>query len=217
MSKMPYIGLRPFDEDEADIFFGRDEHTDELLDKIQRQHFTAVIGLSGCGKSSLIRAGVIPSMRMGLLTQAGVYWRIITLCPGTEPFANLASALLDERENRGIKKEYEALFKDSDFKADEIEAFLEGSLRNSPNLQETLSGLEIPEKTNFLLIVDQFEEIFGSEKSEEHVTKEAEDFVKFLLNSSQVQSRVYVVITMRSEYLGECAKFYDLAEKINSG
>ncbi|MEZ5672233.1 MAG: AAA family ATPase [Thiotrichaceae bacterium] len=213
MSKMPYIGLRPFREDEADIFFGRDDHANELLDKIGQQYFTAVIGLSGCGKSSLIRAGVIPRMQMGFLPRAGVHWRIIAMCPGTEPFAHLAESLLDDRDDRGIKKEYAVLFEHSDFKPDEVEAFLEGSLRNSLNLQKTLDELKIPSETNFLLIIDQFEEIFG-----EHTRREeAIDFVGFLLESSKAQSRVYVVITMRAEHIGECARFYDLAEQINRG
>jgi len=214
MSEMPYIGLRPFNEDEADIFFGRDDQANELLAKIGQQHFIAVIGLSGCGKSSLIRAGVIPKIQMGFLPQAGVYWRTITLCPGTEPFANLAYALLNEHEDRGIKKEYETWLQNAGIDVDRAKNCLYGNLRNSSNLQETLNGLNIPEKTNFLLIVDQFEEI---SRFKEHATEEVENFVRFLLNSSPVKSRVYVLITMRAEYLGECAKFYDLAEKINSG
>ena len=212
MSDMPYVGLRPFNEKEADIFFGRDDHANELLEKIGKQHFTAVLGLSGCGKSSLICAGVIPKIEMGSLVQAGVYWRIVTMRPGNAPFRHLAEELLTEQ---GIQAEYKkTLFEDDEPTPELMAAFLEGSLRNSLTLQEALEGLNIPERTNILLVVDQFEEIFSFR---DHSNRnEANEFVDFLLASSEAQSRVYIVLTMRSEYIGESAKFYNLAEKINS-
>ena len=57
VSRKPYPGLRPFREDESDLFFGRDRQIDELLGRLQRHRFIAVTGPSGCGKSSLIKAG----------------------------------------------------------------------------------------------------------------------------------------------------------------
>ena len=58
LAKLPYPGLRPFESYEADVFFGREDHTDRLLEILQRERFLAVIGPSGSGKSSLVRAGL---------------------------------------------------------------------------------------------------------------------------------------------------------------
>jgi ABC-type Fe3+/spermidine/putrescine transport system ATPase subunit len=86
----PYPGLRPFEMDENDIFFGRDEHIEQLIDKLDTTHFIAVLGPSGCGKSSLVRAGLEPNLRKGYLTKAGIHWRVAVCRPGNHPFYNLA-------------------------------------------------------------------------------------------------------------------------------
>ena len=57
-NEYPYPGLRPFERHETDIFFGREEHTDQLLERFDHTHFLAVVGPSGCGKSSLVRTGL---------------------------------------------------------------------------------------------------------------------------------------------------------------
>lgn len=58
-STYPFPGLRPFTENESDFFFGRGEHIVELLSRLESNHFVAVVGSSGCGKSSLVRAGLV--------------------------------------------------------------------------------------------------------------------------------------------------------------
>src|ERR1700680_583346 len=67
----PYPGLRSFGMEEAEIFFGRDEHIDDLLGRLQKRRFLGVVGPSGCGKSSLIRAGLIPALQAGLAAPSG--------------------------------------------------------------------------------------------------------------------------------------------------
>ncbi|MCP4698988.1 MAG: ATP-binding protein, partial [Gammaproteobacteria bacterium] len=94
--EFPYPGLRPFERDETDIFFGREDHTDQLLEKLGQNRFLAVVGPSGCGKSSLVRTGLLAGLEGGLLSSAGIHWRIAEMRPGNHPFANLAEALLDE-------------------------------------------------------------------------------------------------------------------------
>ena len=73
--KNPYPGLRPFEPEEADYFFGRDRQVDELLLALREHRFVAVLGLSGSGKSSLVRAGLVPALKAGHLTSAGPHWR----------------------------------------------------------------------------------------------------------------------------------------------
>jgi hypothetical protein len=70
-SSIPYPGLRPFKEDESDIFFGREKPTDQLLARLASNRFLAVIGPSGCGKSSLVKAGMIPAIRAGSSPRLG--------------------------------------------------------------------------------------------------------------------------------------------------
>ena len=69
MLENPFVGLRPYERDEAPIFFGRDSLTKELLERLQGMRFVAVVGSSGSGKSSLIRAGLIPELEAGFLAQ----------------------------------------------------------------------------------------------------------------------------------------------------
>ena len=79
MTGRPYPGLRPFGREEDAIFFGRKEQVDQLLDKLGETHFIAVLGTSGSGKSSLIRAGLLPALEAGFLARAGARWLIAEL------------------------------------------------------------------------------------------------------------------------------------------
>ena len=91
----PYVGLRPFDREDSFYFFGRREQTAELLERLHDTHFLAVVGSSGCGKSSLIRAGLIPALLGGFLVEERDSWRIGVMKPGDSPIRNLAAALCD--------------------------------------------------------------------------------------------------------------------------
>src|SRR6266581_1555353 len=76
---LPYPGLRPYQTDESYIFFGREQHTDELLKRLARARFLAVVGPSGCGKSSLVRAGMIAGLETGFMASAGTRQRVPAL------------------------------------------------------------------------------------------------------------------------------------------
>src|SRR5580704_10333168 len=98
-----YPGLRPFDVEDALLFFGREEQTDELLRRLDDTRFLAVVGLSGSGKSSLVRAGLLPALRRGHLAGAGSHWLVSVMRPGSDPLCALARVLdetLGERDNR---------------------------------------------------------------------------------------------------------------------
>src|SRR5215213_4630600 len=89
----PFPGLRPFDEAEAHLFFGREQEIVALLGRMMRQHFLAVLGSSGCGKSSLIKAGLIPSLKYEQLDDGDPAWRIAVTRAGDDLFKQLALAL----------------------------------------------------------------------------------------------------------------------------
>ena len=91
----PFPGLRPFGTDEDYLFFGREEQTNELLSLLRQHRFIAVVGTSGSGKSSLVRAGLLPALHGGTMTKAGSAWEVILLRPGGDPIANLARAFVD--------------------------------------------------------------------------------------------------------------------------
>ena len=97
----PYPGLRQFSRDEADYFFGREEQIDQLLDKLAETHLLAVLGISGSGKSSLVRAGLLPALASGVLippeppaASVEPRWSIAELRPGDRPFQRLAEVLI---------------------------------------------------------------------------------------------------------------------------
>src|SRR6187455_542577 len=85
----PFPGLRPFESIEEAIFRGRQQHTDELLRRLASHRFLAVVGSSGSGKSSLVRAGLLPALDRGYLTGATSRWRMSVMRPGMTPIENL--------------------------------------------------------------------------------------------------------------------------------
>src|SRR5580765_1370729 len=78
----PFVGLRPFEPTEEMLFFGRRAQIKELLAIIHKSRFMAVVGSSGCGKSSLIRAGLIPNLEAGFVAGSVDRWNIIMMKPG---------------------------------------------------------------------------------------------------------------------------------------
>ena len=204
-SLAPYPGLRPFRAEEADIYFGRETQTDALLDRLGRTRLLAVVGPSGCGKSSLVRAGMIASLQTGFMAAAGADWRIADLRPGDRPMARLARAL------RPFASPAEA----TEMAQAGALPLIEAALRRGPlGLVEWLRDVGLPPATNLLLLVDQFEEIFRYREKGDR--DEADAFVALLLASAaQRELPIYIVITMRSDFLGDCALFGGLPEAIN--
>ncbi|WP_241018587.1 PDZ domain-containing protein [Paraburkholderia sp. Tr-20389] len=203
-SNSPYPGLRPFRYDESDVFFGRERQIDLLIERLARNHFLAVIGSSGCGKSSLVRAGLLPALNAGFMAQVGSRWRIVEMRPGDHPVQRLTCALTDAH-----------LFGPT-LPVEEASAFIEACLRRGPlGIVEVLNSADALRDQALLLLVDQFEETFRY--SEPRPLDEAEAFVALILASTaQRNVPIYVVLTMRSDYLGDCAAFRDLAEAVSN-
>jgi len=202
----PFPGLRPFESNESHLFFGRAGQSDELLRRLQENRFVAVVGSSGSGKSSLVRAGLLPSLYGGVLRSAGSGWRVAVCRPGGNPMGNLARALNEP----GVLRDEEP----DPVVVTVTEAMLR---RGALGLIETVAEARLGAKANLLVVVDQFEEIFRFRRTSEHAD-EAAAFVKLLLEAtSQREVPIFVIITMRSDYLGDCSQFRDLPETINRG
>jgi len=196
-----YPGLRAYSKDEKDIFFGREDQLYSLIEQLSFSRYIAVVGNSGCGKSSLVNEGLIPAFEKGSLVHQGDKWKYAYLHPGSQPLKELTKALL---KDTAIGKE-RANFKNN-------EMFLLANLkRNSFGLIDAIDETPLDINTNLGLIVDQFEEIFRSKHIADN--NEVSSFVYLLIETAkQTKYPIYVVITMRSDFIGECSAFYHLSE-----
>jgi len=209
----PFPGLRPFREDEEYLFFGRESQVDAMVDKLAATHFLAVVGGSGSGKSSLVNCGLRPALHRGLMVRAGSAWRMAQFRPGGDPVQALAAALTaDGLLYSGWRGEVPLQ-----------EVIATRLLASKRGLVDLWARARAPEGTNLLVVVDQFEELFRFRSlagggDVEQQAAQATAFVNLLLETLQhPDSRIHVVITMRSDFLGECARFYGLPEAINAG
>ncbi len=197
----PYIGLRYFEENDASLFYGRDEHTTELLGRLARNRFVAVLGSSGSGKSSLVRAGLLPELRSGMIPQVGPRWIVVEFKPGNSPLSELAEALhssLNVADARALVEE--------------------GPL----GIANAIASARLAVNTNVLVIADQFEEVFRFQREERDKGRETEAIqecqalVRRLLDATAASDvTLYVMLVMRSDYLGECSQFPELPERIS--
>jgi len=204
----PFPGLRPFEPDEDHLFFGREKQIDELLRRLRGTHFVAVVGASGSGKSSLVRCGLIPALEGGSMAQAGSGWRVAILRPGEDPIGHLAAAL-SVPECLGAGEELAGMGR----------ALVEATLRRSTlGLAEAVREARLPAHENIMVLVDQFEELFRFRRNQAGAGDEAAMFVKLLLEAAgQENSRIYIVLTMRSDFIGDCVQYPNLPEAVNDG
>jgi WD40 repeat protein len=201
----PFPGLRPFFPEESDLFFGREEESGEVLSKLLKNRFITVIGASGSGKSSLIYCGVLPKIKKLSLNDASS-WKIISFRPGNDPIGNLTEALIadvSETDQRKIDSQSVTLL-----------------LKENPNgLSEAVKNLMVTTNDKVLILVDQFEELFRYSTTGKGVVpgENAAKFVNLLENAvNQKAVEIYTIITMRSDFIGECAHFQGLTQLINN-
>lgn len=203
----PFPGLRPFDIDESHLFFGREGQSDEVVEMLARNKFSAVIGASGSGKSSLMYCGIIPVLYGGFISNAGSSWHTIVTRPGSGPIDNLSEAIVN------------SLHEDDENEVKLKKHITSTVLRSSSlGLVEAIRQVKRPKNENILVVVDQFEELFRFKKSGKDNNSENESlaFIKLLVNAiNQSELPIYIIITMRSDFIGDCAQYPELTSKIN--
>jgi WD40 repeat protein/energy-coupling factor transporter ATP-binding protein EcfA2 len=197
----PYIGLRYFEERDAHLFYGRDEHVSELLAKVAQNRFVAIMGSSGCGKSSLVRAGLLPELRSGMIPKAGRRWKVVAFRPGRAPLQELSLAI---RSELGVEHA--------------LELVEQGPL----GIARAVAEAKLAAGTNVLVIADQYEEVFRFQLEEAthgrsmQAAEQCQALTRRLLDAvAQAELPIYVLLVMRSDYLGECAQFPDLPERMS--
>lgn len=191
----PYRGLLVFEEANAPWFFGREAALARLLPMLVENRQVLVIGASGCGKSSLLRAGLIPAVRAGALGD-GHAWMPLLLRPTQRPVRELALRLANlQSEPSEVSSLEMRILHDPRFLADEIDRL----------------ALARPVEPRFLFVVDQLEELFAQCAS----TIERQAFVAALLELGRDRyCRARVVFGLRADFTDRALEHRGIAEVI---
>jgi WD40 repeat protein len=189
----PYRGLEVFEEEHADFFFGRDADVQRLLESLKGTRFLAVLGASGSGKSSLVRAGLIPALKRRDPRAIG-RWEIALFRPGAHPLEALAACLLRVGAEGSMQQTLDGLASDA----------------RSLHLAASLLLAERDAETRMLFVVDQFEELFSLCRDE----VERGAFVTNLLYAASVPGGGSgVLLAMRADFYDRCATYPEFAQQ----
>lgn len=186
----PYKGLAYFGVADAALFFGRETLVAELVAYLKDHRFLAVVGASGSGKSSAVRAGVVPALQQGEIIKGGEQWAVHILTPTVRPLQALAAELTKESESVTAQA---TLMDDMARDARSLDLFASRLLARTgaPRL---------------LLVVDQFEELFTLCK--DHAEQQA--YLDNLLAAAAPDGVTTVILTLRADFYGRCAEFANL-------
>ncbi|MBE8988196.1 caspase family protein [Nostoc sp. LEGE 12450] len=195
----PYKGLSYFDCTEADanLFYGRTALTDELLEKVRSGNFLAVLGASGSGKSSVVRAGLLYQLKLGRRLSSSDTWQLKIFRPGINPLQNLALAFV-ESDLSDIERASQLA------KAEELIA------KGAVGLGQLITAAQTQ---RVVLVVDQFEEAFTQCQD---ITKRQQFFECVLGALQRDDNKLCLIITMRADFFGKCLEqeYGGLAKKI---
>ena len=195
--KCPYVGLESFQEEDADRFFGRENLVADLQGRIQHANFILVTGPSGSGKSSLVRAGLLPALKGGLL-HGSERWLYATLKPGRDPLEALG------RATASLTATLTA--------ADDIH--VKGMQDNTVLSRWIEVALGDRRERRAVLFIDQFEEVFTQVSDNAEPVRQA--FIHLLeYAAAAADSRAVLLLTMRSDFISNCAAYPGLNALIN--
>jgi WD40 repeat protein len=203
--RAPYMGLNTFNERDADLFFGRETLVADLVGRVEHSSFLAVLGASGSGKSSVVRAGLIPDLKNGTLP-GSQRWRYAIFKPGDRPLDALAAALV--RLQGGDLSSALALSR---------------QLAESDRALLLAADMLLVEQDDarLVLVIDQAEELWtlapaDTEARREFIEDQQLPFLKLLLGATEnEQSQVLVILTMRIDFLHRAAEYAKLARRIS--
>jgi WD40 repeat protein len=208
-TRCPFPGIRPYDESESDIFFGRESQVAEVIERLRESNFVAVTGISGAGKSSFVNAGVIPAYSQQVREKVGEKWRVIKIRPGANPYLNFARSLVDFRYPND----------DENMSAIRVKSLITLITRHPDALTETLGMYGFDAKNGLFLVIDQFEELLKINKlSSGDAQDVTQVFVRQLVIAVRQQEiPFHLLITLRSDFIGDCSIYPDFLELLNEG
>ncbi|MBL0047411.1 MAG: hypothetical protein IPP32_04840 [Bacteroidetes bacterium] len=219
----PYPGLRPFNDDESIFFRGRERNIETIIELFEKKKFMMLTGASGDGKSSLVYAGVVPQAKAGLFKAKYNSWAVADFRPERTPLDNLARSL-----NNFFKYEsVDELKKELGFGFSSlVNLYKKSQLYIHPEGDAWLQADEAKKKqlkrkaANLLIIADQFEEFFTNSENYNNgmASVESQAVINILLETAKTALAedlpIYIICTMRSDYIGQCAAFRGLPEYI---
>ena len=199
--------------EDHNFFFGREEQTYALYRLIDRNRFIAIVGSSGSGKWSFVRAGLLPLLDEETRGAGGRTWVWCEMRPGDAPLRRLMALLAS------LSTDDDPII--SSARRERIAAHLRGSSFGVAEALNEIGGLD---ELSIMLVIDQFEEVFRYATSKGRGTgeqakarDEATQFVQLLLEASSTRAhKVHVLLTMRSDFIGDCAQFYGLPEAVSA-
>ncbi len=186
----PYRGLEKFEEEHARFFFGREAITQHLVETLRPTRFLTVLGPSGSGKSSLVRAGLVPRLKAGALPDSS-NWIYITITPGSDPIEELSLHL-----PLGDKRDIELL---DSLRSDQRGLHL--------HVRRLLRGRS--RQMRLFLLIDQFEETFTL-CQDQLKRQQFIDNVRFAATSAEGQ--LVTVVAMRADFMARASEYTELAE-----
>lgn len=200
----PFPGLRAFRPDEGHLFFGRIESTLKVVSKLKDNRFVAVLGASGSGKSSLVMSGVIPAL-LRENTEGKKLWSYLVFRPALNPVDHLAAELSALSASAGFTQL--------------TEQNVAASLHNrAEGLTDVVSRIRKNLRQQVVIVIDQFEELFRFSPAASAGTPcdDASDFIDLIVSAVQKPDQgLYIILTVRSEYVSECARFNSLTNLMN--
>ncbi len=219
----PYTGLRSFTEEESLYFKGREEHIDQATAQLERNKFLMLTGASGDGKSSLIYAGIIPNARAGFLKSKYTQWCVADFRPERSPFHNLCKSVarqLDINNLDSVQAELNHGFSALIDLYKNSKRYLDQGAVASQSATSAQKAAAKREAANLVILVDQFEEFFTNPENYHKgvPSRDSNLVINLLLETARIaleeELPVYIVFTMRSDYIGQCAAFRGLPEYI---